>query len=220
MSTNSFADLRLSRRAHGDAVRLAEALRALERRGPDPREEFRPPRPARTALAAAGCVLVPVLLGALGVLSWRVAALAATPLLALAIVRTGAVWYDLCTSQSLGDRLLRSHPAGPLSPLAAWRAEELTSKRTRRRFQRLTRGRMRELEASLDSPVSPLEQAAAWDAIVLLRRLDARLGNAAKPGRTSREGAFSPASRTGGLTGSMQGGAPKLAARRSAGASA
>lgn len=37
MSTNSFADLRLSRRAHGDAVRLAEALRALERRGPDPR---------------------------------------------------------------------------------------------------------------------------------------------------------------------------------------
>jgi hypothetical protein len=217
MSTNSFADLRLSRRAHGDAVRLAEALRALERRGPDPREEFRPPRPARTALAAAGCVLVPVMLG---VLSWRVAALAATPLLALAIVRTGAVWYDLCTSQSLGDRLLRSHPAGPLSPLAAWRAEELTSKRTRRRFQRLTRGRMRELEASLDSPVSPLEQAAAWDAIVLLRRLDARLGNAAKPGRTSREGAFSPASRTGGLTGSMQGGAPKLAARRSAGASA
>lgn len=168
---------RSPRRAHRDAGRLAEALLALE--APRAHETFRPPRPARAASVAAALVFVAAMLGAFGILSWRAVILVATPVLALVLLRVGFVWNDLWKSRSLADRLLGSNEVAPLSPLAAWRAEELTSPGARRRHRRLTRGLIRESKASLGPGLSPSEQAAVRDAIVLLQRLDARLGDLA-----------------------------------------
>jgi hypothetical protein len=75
-----------------------------------------------------------MLLCAAGVLSWLASALAASALLALALGRAAFTLHDRWQSRSLADRLLRSHPSSPLSPLAAWRAEELTSEPTRKQL--------------------------------------------------------------------------------------
>jgi hypothetical protein len=166
---------RAPRRARRDAGRLAEALLALE--PPSAHESFRPPRPGRAASVAAVLVFVAAMLGAFGILSWRAVILIATPVFALALLRVGFVWSDLWRSRSLADRLLGSNEVAPLSPLAAWRAEELTSPAARRRLRRLTRGLIRESKASLGPSLSPSEEAAVRDAIVLLQRLDARLGD-------------------------------------------
>ena len=165
------------RRARRDAGRFAEALLALE--PPRVHESFRPPRPARAASVAALLVLVAAMLGAFGILSWRAVILIAMPVLALVLLRVGFVWHDLWKSRSLADRLLGSNEVEPLSPLAAWRAEELTSPSARRRLRRLTRGLIRESKASLSPALSLSEQTAVGDAIVLLQRLDARLGDLA-----------------------------------------
>jgi len=162
-------------RTRRDAGRLAEALIALE--PPRAHESFRPPRPGRAAAIAGIPVLVPVVLGAVGILTWRAVILIVTPLLALVVLRVGFVWHDLWKSRRLADRLLGSNEVAPPSPLAAWRAEELTSPGARRRLRRLTRGLIRESRASLGPGLSPSEEAAVRDAIVLLQRLDARLGD-------------------------------------------
>jgi len=168
---------RSPRRTRRDAGRFAEVLRALE--PPRVDESFRPPRPARAASVAALLVLVAAMLGAFGILSWRGVIVIATPLLALLLLRVGFVCHDLWKSRRLADRLLGSNEVAPLSPLAAWRAEELTSPLGRRRLRRLTRGLIRESKASLGPGLSPSEQAAVRDAIVLLQRLDSRLADLA-----------------------------------------
>ena len=62
-------------------------------------------------------------------------------------------------------------------------------------------------------------RAAASRSRGVLGAEDLQRARASSPGRTSRGGAFRPASRTGGLSGSASGAAANDAARRSAGAS-
>lgn len=170
---------RSARRARRDAGRLAEALLALE--PPRPDKSFQAPRPGRAASLAAAPVFILLVLAAFGILPWRAAGPVAALLLTLGLVRVGLVWRDLWTSRRLADRLLVSSRAGPQSPLAAWRAEELTTRAARRRLQRLARGMLRESEASLGADLSVGERQAVRDDIALLRRLDARLGDPAYP---------------------------------------
>lgn len=124
---------------------------------------------------------MPVVLAAGRAFSWHIAALSCIALLVPALVRTAVISRDLWKTQTLGDRLLRSHPAAPLSPLAAWRARELTSPRTRSRSRRLVRGLRRESEASLGSGLSPAEEAAVRRSIALLQQLEGRLASLSEP---------------------------------------
>jgi hypothetical protein len=177
----------LPARADRNAHRLAEALLAIQGPLPETEARFRPPRPGRAALATA-CPLL-VLICAAGVLSWQASALAASALLALALGRAAFTLHDRSQSRSLADRLLRSHPRSPLSPLAAWRAEELTSEPTRKQLRRRTRTLRRESERCLDpgpslfkaAPAAGINEAAVRESILLLRGLEARLGDVAEP---------------------------------------
>jgi hypothetical protein len=124
---------------------------------------------------------VAIVLGALNVLPWAVAGLAVAVLLALAVVRAAFVAHDLVKSRALGDRLLQSHPVEPLSPLADWRARELTSPKKRKQLQSWVRVLIRESEVSVDSDLGPSARAAVREEIILLHQLDARLGRLDEP---------------------------------------
>ena len=182
MDSPAFGDP-MPRWTQRDARRLAKALIAIQRPLGETDARFRPPRPARSALAATCPLLVFIVLSGAGVLSWRASAFAAAALLPVVVGRAAFVLHDRRRSRRLADRLLRSHPGSPLGPVAAWRAAELTSERSRNRLRRATRTLRRESECCLN-PVPPLagiNEAAVRESILLMRELEARLSDVAEP---------------------------------------
>jgi hypothetical protein len=144
--------------------------------------DFRPPRPARAQLLALVPVSVPASLWAAGAASWRASAAFGGIMLGLAALRGGIVWLDLWRSRRLADRLLYNHPRSPLvSPLALWRAAELTSERNRRSLARSVRALVREAEGAVLPSAVPLNRRAARENLKLLRRLEARLTDPSRP---------------------------------------
>lgn len=182
MDRSAFGDP-LSRCTQRDARRLAKALIAIQRPLGETDARFRPPRPARSALATTCPLLVFIMLSGVGALSWRVSAFAAAALLPVVIGRAAFVLHDRARSRRLADRLLRSHPGSPLGPLAAWRAAELTSVRSRNRLRRASRMLRRESVCCLSPgpPLAGISEAAVRESILLLRELEARLGDVAEP---------------------------------------
>lgn len=156
---------------------FARALEALESEAPRTLVEYRPPRAAATTFAGAVLVVVPIVLAAVGVVSWLTAGIVTTIVFVLAANRVTFAWLDLRKSRTLGDGLLRSHPDAPISGVAAWRAQELTCIRKRKQLQRFTRALLRENEAYLDL----VDDAAVRQSLVLLQRLNARLGDLDAP---------------------------------------
>lgn len=101
---------------------------------------------------------------------------------ALAVLRGGMVWHDLWRSRRLADRLLYAFTRFPLvSPLALWRAAELTSERNRRSLAKSLHGLVREAEGSVLPTAVPLIRRAARESLFLLRRLEARLADLTRP---------------------------------------
>jgi hypothetical protein len=98
----------------------------------------------------------------------------------LALVHGCLGAHDLRRSRRLGDALLRAYPGQPpVSGLAAWRSDELTSASHRRRLARDVRRLRREIEAclSLGSP------QLGDDVLPLARQLEARLDPLSGPVR-------------------------------------
>jgi hypothetical protein len=103
-------------------------------------------------------------------------------LVLLALVQGSLGAYDLRRSRRLGDALLRAYPGlPPVSGLAAWRSAELTSARNRRQLTRLVRQLRRETEACTRSGAPPVDSAVLDQSLVLLRRLESRLGTLFEP---------------------------------------
>jgi len=178
MSSQIHGTERVRRRTPADAHRLAEALLVLGRHDLDPQVRFRAPRPLISAAAAVLPLLIPVLLLASGVLSWWGAALVLVPFLGFATIRVAAAIADLATSKRLAERLLATHPARPLSPLAAWHAELLTSPRTRRRLESAAR-RLRQRIDRSNAPAA--EQAVNLRVAGLLSRIETHLADLTRP---------------------------------------
>jgi hypothetical protein len=146
------------------------------------REEFVAPQPLRTTLVALAPVLVVAALAAAGVASVSVATAAGGVLLALAGVCGGYAWFDARRCRVLADRLLRRQPGAAFSsPLTDWRTRQLTSERARHRLVKRLRRLTRDEELALRASSSPLERHAIEGSLLLLRRLDRRLGDLSRP---------------------------------------
>ena len=145
----------------------------------DRSEDFRPPRPLRTAALMLAPLPLPLALWLSGALPAAAALGACVSFVLLALVQGGLGAYDLHRSRGLGDALLRAYPGRPpVSELAAWRAAELTSARKRRELRRLVRRLRRETEACSPPGVWP---AALAETLRLLRRLESRLDRLTEP---------------------------------------
>jgi hypothetical protein len=140
------------------------------------REEFVAPHPLRVTILALTPACVLAALGATGAASASVATATGGVLLGLAGIRGGYAWFDARRCRVLADRLLRAHPRSTVpSPLADWRAAQLTSERARRRLVRGVQSLIREADGggSLDVRVAGA-----------CRRTARRLGRGAgRPGR-------------------------------------
>jgi hypothetical protein len=144
-------------------------------------EVFRPPHPLRAALLAPPSALAPAALWASGAVSAVAAAAAGGALVAMTAVRAGYVGFDAWRCRRLADRLLRTQRRAALaSSLVAWRADELTSRRTRRRLAKWVRDLTVETELCLEQP-PPAVAATIEQSLVLLRELEARLADFAQP---------------------------------------
>jgi len=132
------------------------------------------PRPFRDGgLFAALLALVGAAWRA-GLASWIVSAAFIGVLTVIALQRVIHDRRELVRCRRLADRLIAGHPGGELlldeiSPLAAWRAAELTSERHRRSLARA-------LRRLLDDPVGGNEHA-----LFLLRRLEQRVADISRP---------------------------------------
>jgi len=146
------------------------------------REDFGAPRPLHTTLVALTSTFVPALVWAVGAASARVATVSGGALLGLPAIRAGYAWFDTWRCRALADRLLRVGPAANASlPLADRRAAQLTSERSRRRLVRRVERLARETEHRLRRDPSPLDRAAAARSLLVLRRLESRLGDCSRP---------------------------------------
>jgi len=156
------------------------ALRSYE---PLPgREELVLPQPLRTTLVALTPALVVAALGATGAASTGVAITAGGVLLVLAAIRSGYAWLDARRCRVLADRLLRTHPRSTVSsPLADWRARQLTSEPARRRLVRRVQRLTHDAELHLRLGSSPLDRHATEERLFLLRRLERRLDDLSRP---------------------------------------
>ena len=141
---------------------------------------FQPPRPIRSSAVALAGALLPAALWAIGLVP-AVAALGFGILVVVVALGKGCLdAYDLRRSRSLGDALLRSHAGEPpLSGLAAWRSDGLTSRGHRRRLAR----RIRELRREIEACVSLGSPQLGDDVLPLVRRLEWRLDPVSGPVR-------------------------------------
>jgi hypothetical protein len=168
---------------------VVAGLHLAERGHPRTPGAFHPPRLWRVSLLATAPVLVGALLGGLGVVSPRVAVVVTLALLVPAAIAVAAVWRDLERARALADRLVAGHTRGEVAPLAAWRAEELTSRRTRRRLRRCAAALRRESECCLDpgsrllgtGPIEAVDVTGVRESIALLSALESRLEDPAQP---------------------------------------
>jgi len=144
-------------------------------------EEFRAPRPLRTTLLALTPGLVLAALWVIGVVPTG-AAIGGGVLLGMAVVLGGHAWFDAWRCRRLADRLLRTHPGSTVpSPLADWRAAELTSQRTRRHLVKCVQSLIRETELCRRSPSPLLDGFVVEESLSLLHRLERRLGDPSLP---------------------------------------
>ena len=139
---------------------------------------FQAPRPFRSASLVLAVALLTAALWAGGLVP-AVAALAlGIPVIALGVGKACLDAYDLRRSRLLGDALLRAHVGQPpLSGLAAWRSDELTSPSHRRRLAR----RIRELRREIEACVSLGSPHLGEDVLTMVRRLEWRLDAVSGP---------------------------------------
>lgn len=168
--------------ATGPSVGVMAGQTVVLEGGDRSRADFRPPRPLRALLIALLPVSAPAFVWAVGVASWRASAAFGGTMFALAVLRGGMAWRDLWRSRRLADRLLFAFPRFPLvSPLALWRAAELTSERNRRFLAKSVHGLAREAAGSVLPTAVPLNRRAARENLFLLRRLETRLADLTRP---------------------------------------
>lgn len=178
------ADLRFALGAAAGAGRTPQAMPATLRSYEllPAREEFVAPQPLRATLLALTPALVPAALWAAGVASAGAATATGGVLFGLAGIRGAYAWFDARRCRALADRLLRAHGRSTVpSPLADWRATQLTSERTRRRLVKRLQSLIHEAELALGACSSPLDRHALEQSLFLLRRLDRRLGDLSRP---------------------------------------
>ena len=145
-------------------------------------EDFRPPRPLRTAVLPSALISLPAALWALGAVPADAAAGFALSLAFFALLLGGLGAYELHRSRRLGDGLLRAYPhRPPVSGLAAWRSDELTSPRSRRKLMRLLRRLEREAESCMKRGTQQVDSAVLVATLVLLHRLERRLETLSEP---------------------------------------
>jgi hypothetical protein len=150
--------------------------------GGDDRESFQPRRPATVVLYRLAAVPLPLALWAAGALPSATALVVAGVLAVFAFARGGFEAVERRRDRRLGELLLRTNPRRPPpSPIAAWRAAELTSVRRRHRLQASVRQLRRETEACTSVLAAPVDAAAVAESIDLLTQLERRLGSSAVP---------------------------------------
>ena len=166
--------------ASGSGTDSARAIQTRVVRTAPP--AFRPPHPLRAALLAPLPSAVPLALWASGAISAPAAIVSGGVLAVMAGAHVGYARFDLWRCRELGDRLLSAHPrAWVTSPIADWRAAELTSERNRRHLAKWVSGVIRDAEVRALRAWSPLNRAAARRSLFLLRRLEQRLGDLSQP---------------------------------------
>jgi len=145
-------------------------------------EELVVPQPLRTTLLALTPALAVAALWAGGVAPGGVATVAGGVLVVFAVIRGGYAWFDARHCRVLADRLLRAHARSAVSsPLADWRAPQLTSERTRQRLVKRVQSVIRDADLSLRAGSAPLDRHATEQSLFLLRRLELRLDDLSRP---------------------------------------
>ncbi len=99
----------------------------------------------------------------------------------LTLIRGGLSAWDLHRSRRQGDAQLRAYGLPPISGVAAWRSTELTSDRSRRRLARGVQQLRHETQACRHSGDPPVESILLDKSVLLLRRLECRLGMQSEP---------------------------------------
>jgi len=162
----------------------SEQMTAIRHRdGSAPAPVFHPPHALRATLLAPIPSLVPLAHWARGAIPTTEAVVTGGVLACMAGAYIGYARFDLWRCRRLADRLLSAHPSTwPTSPLAEWRASELTSPRARRDLAEWVHGVIQDVEPSRARQVwTPLNRAAARQSLFLLRRLKQRIGDLSQP---------------------------------------
>jgi len=145
-------------------------------------DEFRPPRPLRASVLPLAPMPLAVALWLWGVVPVLAALVMLAALSLAALVRACAGAYELHRLRRLGDALLRASPSlPPASGLAAWRSAKLTGAQSRRQLGGWVHQLKREVRACTGPGASPQQNTALEESDAVLRRLEYRLNDAARP---------------------------------------
>jgi hypothetical protein len=130
----------------------------------------------RAAALVLSLVSLPAALWALGLLPEMAALGFGLSVVVVALAQGGLGLYDLIRCRRLGDRLLRAYPGlPPVSDLAAWRSDELTSARNRRELARWAQDVGQETESCLRLRSPLVDRAVLEWTLQLAEQLEYRL---------------------------------------------